>query len=172
MRAELRDQIISKLEEQIIAAGSESYDDGMTTVSKLLKYLQSNFEPLSSKEKLQQILDSSPEPSWMQMRLFEGALNYLPQIMKYGVQQLAKAVETDLPALPRGRPGLNLVTKEKIVAFVGKQHMKGYSLEQAKTSAAKHFGESRSTIQRVWDDRGNLGDVDFQSVLKFLTDGL
>jgi hypothetical protein len=36
--------------------------------------------------------------------------------------------------------------------------------------ATKQFKLSKSTIQRIWDDRQNPGEVDFWSVLKYLKD--
>jgi hypothetical protein len=48
--------------------------------------------------------------------------------------------------------------------------MAGCTHKQAKVLDARHFSVSLSTVQRIWDDRGNPGEVDFRSVLRYLGD--
>ncbi len=168
MKREQREVIIAGIEEQMIAAGAKDYDDGMQTVSKLIEFLKKHHDPMRTKEQLEDVLDQMPDPSWVQMQLFLGTLKFFPQILRYGIQKLATNADENLPQLPKGRPGLDLVTKQQIIASIGKKHMKGYSLEKAKKSVALQFSQSESTIQRTWDGRGDFGEVDFRSVLRFL----
>jgi hypothetical protein len=170
MKREQRDVIVAKLEEQMVAAGSTSYDDGMRSVTKLIEFLKKYHDPMRTKEQLEELLDRMPDPSWVEMQLLIGTLKFFPQILRFGFEKNAKDADENLPKLPKGRPGLDLVTKQQIVASVSKKHMKGYSLEKAKKSVALQFGKSESTIQRAWDTRGSFAEVDFKSVLKFLED--
>jgi hypothetical protein len=172
MKREHRDVIIAKVEEQMIAAGSKSYDDGMRGVSKVIELLKEHHDPMRTKEQFEKLLVNSPDPSWVEMQLFLGTMRFFPQIMRFAIQKLATHADENLPQLPKGRPGLDLVTKQRIVASVSKKHMKGYTLEKAKKSVALQFGQSESTIQRAWDTRGSFGEADFRSVLKFLGEEL
>jgi hypothetical protein len=45
--------------------------------------------------------------------------------------------------------------------------MKGCSTEIGKRRAAAKFELSDSTVQRIWDDRGNIDDADFWSALNW-----
>lgn len=168
MKREQRDVIIAKLEEQMIAAGAKSYDDGMLVISKVIEFLKEHHDPMRTKEQFQETLDNSPDPSWMEMQFLLGTMKFFPQIMRFAIQKFATDADENLPPLPKGRPGPDLVTKLQIVASIGKKHIKGYTLEQAKRSVALEFGQSESTIQRTWDARRDFGEVDFRTVLRFL----
>jgi hypothetical protein len=141
---------------------------GMSIVQRSIDFVQRIYHPMRSKEDFAACLDSLPEPSWFRLRMMLGSLRYTPQLIRFGLKRLALAAEEDLPPVPVGRPGLEAISKAQIVAHVGKMHVRGYTLEQAKENARIKFGVSISTVQRVWDDRGNLGAVDFRSVLKFI----
>ena len=171
MKATSRDTIISEIERVLVHAGAKDYDSGMATFEKLLNWLQEHYHPMKSKEDFAALLDSLPEPSWLQMRFLLGSFKYTPHVMRYSLKRLTEMAEDDFPEIPRGRPGLDAYMKAQIVAHVGKRYTEGYALEQAKWSAARKFGISVSTVQRAWDDRGNRDEVDFRSVLKFLAAG-
>ncbi len=170
MNAELREKLIEETERCWKIAGAESYESGVLTFSKLLEYVQKNFDPMRTKEQFREFLDQLPEPSWLQRQFILGGYRYIPQVLRYGLMKLSQAAEETLPPIPRGRPGLDLQQKSEIIGFVGRQHTKGYSLEQAKNSAAKKFSVSEATVQRTWDDRGSRSEIDFRSVLKYLAD--
>jgi hypothetical protein len=168
VKREYRDAIVSKIEEQMIAVGSKSFDDGMRTISKLLEVLKKNIDQMRTKEQLEQMLDSLPDPSRTDFYLVLGTFKFFPHLIRFGLRSLSEKLDEDLPRIPRGRPGLDLVTKQRIIAHIGKRHMSGYTLEQAKKSTAIQFKLSESTIQRAWDGRNDIGDVDFRSVVRFL----
>jgi hypothetical protein len=165
-----RDRIIAEMERVFILAGAKDYDSGMAQYRKILDWLNRQYEPMSSKPNLASALDAMPEPSWLTVRFMLGVFQYAPQLIRYGLKELSSRAEEDFEEIPRGRPGLDAFSKAQIVAHIGKRHMAGYSLDQAKKSAARQFGVSETTIQRAWDDRRNRGAVDFRSVLKFLAE--
>jgi hypothetical protein len=156
----------------MILVGEKNIEDGMAKFAKLVDLFLERYDPVRTKEQLQAVLDELPEPSWVQMRFLLGVFKYLPQMARYGFQKIATKVEEDdtIPQIPRGRPGLDTFTKEKIVAYVGKLHMKGFSLALAKQRATREFRVSEAAVKRAWDDRGNSGEVDFRSVIKFLAE--
>jgi hypothetical protein len=163
-----RDRIIAEIERVFRIAGAEDYDSGMAQCGKLVDWFQKHYHPMRSKQDLSALLDTMPEPSRLTMRFVLGAFHYAPQLFRYGVKQLSSHVEEEFPEIPRGRPGLDAFTKAQIVAKVGKWHIAGYTLDQAKKRAKAHFNVSESTVQRAWDDRSNRATVDFRSVLKYL----
>jgi hypothetical protein len=170
VKASSRDRIIAELERLFILAGATDYDSGMEQFGKLLQKLQEGYHPMRSKHEFASMLDELPEPSWLMMRFILGSFNYAHQLARYGLKHLANIGEEDLPEIPRGRPGLDAFSKAQIVAKIGRWHVAGYTLDQAKKRAALHFHVSESTVQRAWDDRANRGAVDFRSVVKFLTE--
>jgi hypothetical protein len=167
-----RDAIISEIERAFIVAGARDYDSGIEVFQKLLDWAQTTYHPMRSKEHLAALLNSMPEPSWLRKQMMLGSLRQVPQLIRFGLKRLALIAEDALPAIPSGRPGLDAFSKAQIVAHVGKKHIAGYTLDQAKRSAAQRFGVSESSIQRAWDDRGNRGEIDFRSVLKFLDEDM
>ena len=173
MRAELRDKFVLDTERLFISAGAENYEQGAQQFAKLLEFLHSNFNRVhtNTKEQLGAVLDELPEPNWKERLFILGGVKYLPHLVHFGIKQLARIADETLPAVPSGRPGLELQTRVKVISHVGMRHTKGYTLEQAKASAAQKFGISKATVQRTWDDRGSIGEMDFRSVLKYFTDG-
>jgi hypothetical protein len=170
MKPDKKDAIINELERALIVAGAKDYDSGMAAFGKILGWVQEHYHPMRSKQDFGALLDSFPDPSRLQMRFLLGTLKYLPQLARFFLKRAAEITEQDLPPIPTGRPGLDAFTKAQIIARIGKSHMNGYTLDQAKMAAAVKSKVSRSTVQRAWDDRGNRGAVDFRSVLKFLAE--
>jgi hypothetical protein len=171
VKTELSEKFVQEIEKCLILAGAESYEQGMQKFGKLLEFMQKAYDPMRSKEQFIAVLNQLPEPSLLERLFIQGGMKYLPQVIRFGLKELSKSADETFPAIPRGRTGVDLQTKAKMISFVGQRHMTGYSLEQAKKSAAKHFCMSESTVQRVWDDRGSIGEIDFRSVLKYLADG-
>jgi hypothetical protein len=171
VKAGLRDKFVLDTEQLFISAGAENYEQGAQRFAKLLEFLHSNFHRIQTKEQLGAVLDELPEPNWKERLFILGGVKFLPQLVHFGIKQLARIADETLPAVPSGRPGIDLQTREKIVAHVGRQHTKGYALDQAKRSAALRFSVSEGTVQRAWDDRGSIGEADFRFVVKFFTDG-
>ena len=171
VNAELREKLIVEVEKCWKIAGAENYESGIQTFAKLLDFVRNTFEPMRTKEQFREFLDQLPEPSWLERQFIVGGLRYLPQVFRFGLKKLSQTAEETLPPLPRGRIGIDLQQRAAIIGFVGRQHTKGYTLEQAKKSAAKKCGVSEATVQRVWDDRGSNSEIDFRSVLKYLADG-
>lgn len=172
MKPASRDAIIEEFERAFVFVGAKDYDSGMATFGKILRRVDEHYHPMRSRSDLAAMLDSLPEPSWMRMRFMLGTLRHLPHLLRFGFTRLAEKAESDLPPIPSGRPGLDAFSKEQIIAHVGKRHMEGYTLDQAKRAAAKQFAVSEASVQRAWDDRGNRGAVDFRSVLKFLKEDM
>jgi hypothetical protein len=170
VKSSSRDRIVAEMEHVFRKAGADDYDSGMAHFKEILDSFLECYEPMRSKENLITLLDALPEPSWLTMRFTMGVFQYAPQLLRHGLKQMAARAEEDLPEVPRGRPGLDAFTKAQIVAKVGKWHVAGYSLDQAKKRVALHFNVSESTVQRAWDDRRNREAVDFRSVVKFLTE--
>jgi hypothetical protein len=165
VRPEIREEIIRRFEAAFQFAGASSYDDAMWQFGKLLEFARITLEEVRTKEQFQASLDKL-ELSANQEKLMLAGSKFLPQIVRWGLSKVARAAAESLPAIPAGRPGVDFYTKSQVIAFIGKKHMRGYSLEQSKKSAAIHFGVSEGTVQRIWDDRVNIGEPDFRAVIK------
>lgn len=171
MKPSSRDKIIADLDKAVVLAGAADYDSAMAQFGKLLHWVQEHYHPMRSKSDLSALLDAMPEPSRVGMSFILGCLRFMPQIVRHFLKRTVEEIEDDSTKFPRGRPGLDAYSKVEIVAHVGKRYTAGYTLDQAKKSAAKRFKMSEATVQRAWDDRGNRDAVDFRSVLKYLSSG-
>lgn len=171
MKPSTRDAIINATEEALRWAGAKDFDSGMSDFRKMIEKLLERHAPMQSKERFANALDSLPEPTFFQLRLIKGIFRYFPQVLRYGARELARKAEDELPALPAGRPGLDIYEKTQIIAEVSRKQLRGYNLKQAKTQTARQFNLSFATVQRAWDDRANRGEVDFRSVISCLSDG-
>jgi ribosomal protein L28 len=158
------------LEKAFIWAGAQDFDHGMAVFKKLVDKLQSCHDEMRTKEYFASQLDKLPEPSWLEKRYIQGVFKFLPQLLLFGAKQFVQKAEDEIPPLPRGRPAPDAWVKAQIVAEIGKKEMVGCSHKQAKFRTARKFNMSLSTVQRIWDDRGNPGEVDFRSVLRYLSD--
>jgi hypothetical protein len=170
VQAKLRDAVIGCIEKQFIWAGAKSYGEGMDQARKLITKLHEGMEQIQTKEQLSAVLDGLPDPSKTEAMLIRGSLRWLPQLLQYGIKSFAAVASESLPALPRGRPSLEFQKKERIIAYIGQQFTRGRALETVKKEAAKRFVVSEATVQRIWDERANIDDVDFRSVLNFWRD--
>lgn len=170
VKAELRDEIISRVEKSLILAGAKDYDEGMQQLARLLDFITRNFGQCRTKDQLAAVLNEMPQPAMLESRLFLGTLKYLPQIIRFGLKRLATIAEDTLLEVPTGRPGLELQERVKIVDFVGDQHKHVPSLDRCMKQAASWFHVSEATVQRAWDDRTSIDPADFRSALKFLGD--
>jgi len=169
VRPETREWIIEGVERSFQWAGATDYASGVASFKKFVEWMQRAHETLQSKEHFSRVLDDVPEPTWMEKRVFQGFFRYAPQILLYSAKSIARTAEESIPELPRGRPGADAYTKAQIVAEISKKELRGCTHKQAKIRTARQFSVSLATVQRAWDDRGNRDEVDFRSVLKFLS---
>lgn len=165
---EFRDKLVSRWEELMIDTGAPDYETAISRAVQVFQFFLDNLSLIRTKEDLRNVLGRLPDPSALEKKLIWGVFQFLPQIFRYGAKQLAAKAERDLPPLPRGRPNIDLERKADIVAYVGKLHMQGCSLEISKKRTAARFTISESTVQRIWDDRGSIDPADFRSALNYL----
>lgn len=167
VKAEVREEIIRRFEESFRSVGATSYDGAMQQFARILDRVQRYFEKLHSKEQLRASLDEM-KMSWWEERVLRAAAGSLPKIVRLLITKAAEAAEDTLPPLPVGRPGPDFHTKLEVIKHVGMKHTRGFSMDQSKRSAALAFGISRATVQRIWDERRDIGEPDFRGVLKAL----
>ena len=170
MRVELREKVIERLEEVSKWAGAPDFDAGMQQATKFFTLMQDATARMQTKDALRKLLDELPDPTPAEEALLSATANFMPQIISVVLKQLARVIQNAAP-VPPGRPSVDFLQKGQVVAYVGKLHTQGCSLELSKARAAQKFGLSESTVQRTWDDRGSLGDADFRSALRWLLDG-
>ena len=139
MKPATRDAIINEFERVFMLAGASDFDDAMTKTGKVVDWFQQHYHPMRSKKHFAELLDSFPEPSWLRVRFILGTLQYAPHLVRFGLKRFTEMVEEDLPAIPTGRPGLDAFSKEQVIAHIGKKHMAGYTLDQAKKSARENL---------------------------------
>lgn len=126
---------------------------------------------MRTKDDLRKLLDEVPNPLWVEERLLLATAKFLPQILAAVAKQFAETIAHDAPPPPPGRPQVDFQRKAEVVAFIEKLHMQGTGLERNKNRAAQRFGISESTVQRIWDGRGELGEADFRSALRWVLEG-
>jgi hypothetical protein len=166
---EFREKVIARWEKLIQDTGAPDHETAMQQLIQGFEKVLVVFSLVRTKQDLRNLLDKLPEPNLVEKKLILGFFQWAPQIVQYGVKQFAAKLERELSALPRGRPGTDLQQKAEVVTYVGTLIMKGCSTEVGKRRAAAKFGLSDSTVQRIWDDRGNIEDADFRSTLTWIT---
>jgi hypothetical protein len=164
LQPKTREWIIDGFEQAFIQAGASDFESGVATLKKVVDRIVSAHDTVQSREHFAKVLDQLPEPTWLERRFLQGIFRYALQILLYGAKIFARDAEENISELPRGRPGLDAF------AEVSRKELRGSTHKQAKMRTATQFNVSLSTVQRAWDDRGNRGEVDFRSVLKFLAD--
>jgi len=167
LRPEVREEIIRRTEAAFVSAGEESYDGAMKKLAAILQLGERYLKELGTKEQFRSALDKLELSRGQELLMLAGS-KYLPQFVRWSISRLHDEAADTLPALPRGRPGLDARTKKEVRDFITLKIRAGYNTEQAKASAARHFNITEATIQRIWDDRGNeyAGEPDFRAVLK------
>jgi hypothetical protein len=139
--------------------------------SRIFRRLAELVELADSEEKLNALFDQMLEPSILEEKLMLATMKYLPQIARFWIKQFATGALKELPGPPGGRPrATDEAQNAEIVACVVNLFGKGVSLETSKKRAALRFGVSETTVQRIWDNRATVGEADFSSALKWISD--
>lgn len=172
MRPELRDRLMAKLDELARQLDEPDFASASSRTVRILQKLTEIMEPATSRNKLATFLDEMPEPSRMDELLMLASIRFMPFMLRAWLKGLASKADRNLPALPSGRPGVDVQTRQDVIDFVADLFKHGVSLEMSKKRAALHFAISESTVQRVWDDRGGVPEPDFKSAAKWLEKGL
>jgi hypothetical protein len=171
MRAEIREKLIERMEEAVRWAGSPDFETGMEVAYRFFDVMRDGVARMKTKDDVRKFFDDLPDPSPLEEALILASAKFAPQMISSAVKKFAAMIAADTPRLPRGRPKTDFQEKARIVAYVGKLHIQGCSLELSKTRAAKRFGVSESTVQRIWDDRASIGEPDFHSAMTWLLSG-
>jgi hypothetical protein len=170
MDVKFRDKIIAKLEGSIRWAGASSFDEGMSQAAKVLTFFLERIEQMKTRDDMERLLDSMPQPNYAEGKMILGVLSFLPQILRAGARKLANQLEGDVSAPAGGRPPIPQQTRAEIVVCMGDLHTPGTSLSACKKRAAARFGYSKSTIERAWLSRSEVNESDFRSAWNWLVD--
>jgi len=157
--------LLQRFEELMRQMGAPSYEEGMQKYIKLLEYLAQSAKAVSTKADFRRAMTELERPDPVMQRMLLGFCDHIPRLAVYGARRFAEDEEANLPPLPPGRKPMTVQQKAEVIRFIVGRIEQGANTDQAKKRAAKRFGISRSTVQRTWDDRGNMGQVDFGSVL-------
>ncbi len=172
MNAELREKLIERVEAAIKWAGAPSWDEGMTQAKKVVMFTLEGIEEIQTKEQVRRIIDAWPEPSYPKARLLLATARALPTLISFAARHMAQRLEEDAPIPKGGRPPIPQQIRAEVVTFISELNKRGASLTRCKKRAADRFGFSKSTVERMWLERSEIGEVDFLSVRKFVLDSL
>jgi hypothetical protein len=168
---EFIEKVIARFEGLLQKMGAENFEGGIDTTVRVLEFYLDELRKMRTKEEMRLILAQMPRASRPKRQLVLGVLKYFPQIFSYGIKQLASGEGYQLPAIPQGRPRVELQQKAEVAAYMGMLIVeRKLSKEVAKKRAARRFGISESTVQRAWDDRIEESDADFHSSNAFFLD--
>lgn len=171
MRPELSDRLIGRMDELSQRFNDMTIVESFAHSAQILRRFAERLELADNREKLNALFDQMPEPSILEEKLMLATVKYLPQIARVWIKQFAAGASKELPAPPGGRPrATNETQNAEIIAYVLSLFGKGVSLEISKKRAGLHFGVSETTVQRIWDNRAAVGEADFCSALKWISD--
>lgn len=84
-------------------------------------------------------------------------VEYIPEFLRYGAEQLYIAASKSLPSPRMGRPAVSALDQAAVIRYV--QHLyvdKRVSLKAAKMRAAYKFGWKPRTVDRYWGQRDRI----------------
>jgi hypothetical protein len=161
------DDMIQRIEALMLDMGAPSFEAGIRMGVSLFEWLAQSMKAVQSTADFRRVaLTKMERPSPINQKMLRGCFDHLPRLVAHGATQLAANEVRGLPPL-RGRKGKTIQEKIEVVDFIVAKIKIGYNTDQAKNRAARHFTMSRATVQRIWDDRASVGEVDYGSVLKW-----
>ncbi len=160
------DEMVHRVEALMVKAGATSYEAGTQKTIKLLEWLAQSLFSVKTVADLRRMMLQLERPLPIHQLILSGFLEHLPRLVAHGARYIAANEERDLPPL-HGRKPVTIQEKAEIVDFILARIKNGYNTEQAKKRAGLRYGYSRATIQRIWDDRGSMQEVDYGSVLQW-----
>lgn len=167
LKAEQRDKFLSEIDDLARWAGASDFEEAAQLFKRLCVAFLTKLEPMQTREDFKNLLDGLPDLTFKDELMMKGLFRTFPQVLRYGLKQLANKAEKELPAPPTGRPPINYDTRAEIVTFIGQLNMRGTALEVCKKRAAQRFCCGVATVERIWIERGQIEEVDFRSALKW-----
>lgn len=172
MTEEMREKLIAAMERAMIDAGAQDWESGMAKATRIFEKLTDGVGRIDSKEKLRELLASSPPLSWKDQQILLFAFKNLWPLMRKLAQFLAQKATDTLPPLKGGRPpALSLDENLELLDHVATLHRKGSSMKVAQKRAAIKYGCSPRTVARMWKNRENPPEepIKPEDVVAFLT---
>ena len=170
---ELRSYIIERANEIYRELGAHDAADAFRIAADFLEKLAAVLRRFDTQQKFDSMLDELPEPNKAEKVGLRGVFRFGPQLVRYGINRLAKEISVELPKPPRGRDQ-DFVPREQIdiCRFISEKYAEGIALHIAKKRAAAHFNTSARTIERIWAARKNKRPADptFRDALRLLKD--
>lgn len=153
MDEEVKRRVIDSFESSIRLVAPLDIEQALSAVRKLTSFAQARLEGVKTREDLAAMLDAIPLDD-SQEQLLIGAMEQLPLVLRMFVMELSARAMKQLPELPRGRRSeISTDDAMRICEFIGLMQAKGCDMKSAKERAARKFGVSKATIQRVWSAR-------------------
>jgi hypothetical protein len=138
-------------------AGAKDYEDGMRQATNLIEFARNGVQSIQTIEGLRTALDSWPPMSRCEEKIMLLLMDQLPQVLRIGFRMVAAKAKATLPAPSGGRPRATTANKtQEVLDFVSELFRKGSRLRVAQARAAKKYGLSPRTIERLWSNRESI----------------
>jgi hypothetical protein len=150
-----REKIVASFEEALRKVGAQSYEEGIETTEKLLRFVSGGLDAIRTPDTLRETLDSLPPLSRRDRIILLFLMAHLPHLLRWGFKKMAEDAVRTLPAMNGGRPSAMTADQvQEALDYVSKLVRQGVSLEIAKKRAGQKFACSLRTIERYWATRG------------------
>lgn len=172
MDEKIREKMVSALENAVHTAGAKDYEDGMNQATKLIEFAHNGVQSIRTIKGLRATLDSCPPMSKSEEKVALLTLNLLPQLFRIALKMAA--AKATLPPPSGGRPRATTANKtQEVLDFVSELFRKGSRLNVAKDRAAKKYGLSLRTIERLWSKRESIleDEPTIDDALRFIHTG-
>ncbi len=164
MEDQMRERMVVALEQVVRMAGAPSFEEGMRqaktllgTVSSWILFANNFIEPIQTSEDMRKALDSRMSLSEGEQTLLLITLENLPQMLRLAFASVVKEVAATLPPAHVGRrPSFTPEESKTVLDYVSHLNRMGAEMPIAKDRAARKFGCSRRTIDRMWTHRKSI----------------
>lgn len=174
MDEKTREKMVLALDNAVRVAGAKDYEEGMRSAKRLFEILSIRVQSIQTIDDLRKMLDSLSPMSKRDEMLLLFAFKRLPQVLRIGLNVLAKKAVSTLPSPTPGRPRiLTAQQTREMLDYVSHLQRIGCSLDVAKNRASQKYGCSGRTIDRLWPKRETIPDDEptIEELLDFIAQG-
>ena len=159
MRTEQRDRVLAAADNFARELNNIGFQETVVEGRRLFLRLAELMEPIQTREQVLQVMDATPDLSAKDEKLILMAFKYGRHIFRLGLLALLADVVKGLPRPPGGRKKMFTVQEEtEVCEFISDLILKKVDLPLAYERTALHFGCSRRSVRRLWEDRDEIAE--------------
>jgi hypothetical protein len=151
-----RDKVLREADKMVQTVGGNSIEEAVELACRGFEKLLTILNMMRTRERAIETLDRL-EATPAEEKFLVFSIKAIPMLVRFGAKKLAAQTQQDLPAPPTGRPPeLTAEQQVKIINLISELNRIGTDLGSCKCRAQQRFGVSFRTVERVWNERGEI----------------